>query len=150
MPETKQTGRPLSYYMRNGLWYFTQPPDALSGQAIPKSTVEQWLEKTLELEAEITRLREQVEELKGQQVVANQSVFGIRNIRPYYSTLIEYNESPSKWGVAGPDSYQVCVFGGKEHHKVMAEECAARMNTAVERFYNKPYPQPSEQRITVE
>lgn len=62
MPETKQAARPLSYYMRNGLWYFTQPPDTLSGQVIPKSTVEQWLEKTLELEAEITRLREQVEE----------------------------------------------------------------------------------------
>jgi hypothetical protein len=64
MPETKQTGRPLSYYMRNGLWHFTQPPDTLSGQVIPKSTVEQWLEKTLEIEAEITRLREQVEEAR--------------------------------------------------------------------------------------
>ena len=62
MPETKQTGRPLSYYMRNGLWYFTLPPDTLSGQVIPKSTVENWLEKTLEMEAEIARLREQVEQ----------------------------------------------------------------------------------------
>jgi hypothetical protein len=62
MPETKQAARPLSYYMRNGLWYFTQPPDTISGQVIPKSTVEQWLEKTLELEAEITRLREQVDQ----------------------------------------------------------------------------------------
>ena len=62
MPETKQAARPLSYYMRNGLWYFTLPPDTLSGQVIPKSTVENWLEKTLEREAEITRLREQAEQ----------------------------------------------------------------------------------------
>ena len=62
-PLVSDERKPLSYYMRNGLWYFTQPPDPLTGQVIPYTTVESWLSRVEEMEAERQRTREVVQAL---------------------------------------------------------------------------------------
>lgn len=64
-PLVSDERKPLSYYMRNGLWYFTQPPDAITGQVIPQSTVEIWLSRVEEMEADRTKLLDKITRLEG-------------------------------------------------------------------------------------
>lgn len=55
--------KPLSYYMNNALWYFGQPPDPISGQVVPRSTVESWMERTKEMEVNLAKLIAERDEL---------------------------------------------------------------------------------------
>lgn len=55
--------KPLSYYMNNALWYFGQPPDPISGQVVPRSTVESWMERTKEMEVNLAKMIAERDEL---------------------------------------------------------------------------------------
>lgn len=66
-PLVSDERKPLSYYMNNALWHFDfgQPPDPISGQVVPRSTVESWLDRTKEMESELTKMRAERDELVG-------------------------------------------------------------------------------------